>query len=651
MAQARVTSKCAMSPCATESAEAQTFTFTLECGMMASTMKPRQLPHAIRVLRYAWPYKRQVAFAIGALSGLTVFQLIGPWLVAYAIDKGIKPGVVNGHAVANGNVRTLIIAAALITAAAAARGLFQFWQSYTSEWVSQRVAYDLRNDIYNHLQRLSFAYHDKAQTGQVMQRATQDVEGIRMFVSLGFIRLLYVIALLFASLALMLSVDVKLALLSWVFIPPTALVAVRMTTLLRPIWLQVQNLQGELGVRLQENLSGMRVVKAFGREEFESKKFDEEAYRLFTNSYATNRIQAKYSPVLNGVWAMAMVATGWFGAYQILHGQLTPGELSAFMLYLTMLQLPVRAVGWIQMLWARAATSGQRIYDILDAESAVQEKPDAIELTGAKGHVQFEDVSFGYDAISPVLNRVNIDARPGEVVALLGQTGSGKSTVVNLMPRFYDVTGGRILIDDVDIRDLTLASLRRAFGIVQQDVFLFSATIRENIAYGAYGASEEDVVRVAKMARIHDFIETLPDGYDTWVGERGITLSGGQKQRISIARTLLLDPKILVFDDATSSVDTETEYLIQQALAELMKGRTTFVIAQRLRTVKSADQILVLQSGAIVQSGRHEDLINADGPYRTIYDLELRDQEEAYERERERLATAGAGVAAGGGQG
>ena len=248
------------------------------------------------------------------------------------------------------------------------------------------------------------------------------------------------------------------------------------------------------------------------------------------------------------------------------------------------------------------------------------------------GHVRFDHVSFGYDAISPVLRDVTIEAKAGEIVALLGQTGSGKTTVVNLMPRFYDVTGGAITIDGIDIRDATLTSLRRAFGIVQQDVFLFSATIGDNIAYGASGATEEDVVRVAKLARIHDFIQTLPDGYNTWVGERGVTLSGGQKQRVSIARTLLLDPKILVFDDSTSSVDTQTEYDIQQALAELMKGRTTFVIAQRLRTVRSADQILVLKDGQIVEHGRHEELIAQDGLYRQIYDLELRDQEEAFER-------------------
>jgi len=608
---------------------------------MRAQMKKRSIPTPIRLLKYALPYKRRIALTWLAVGGLTTFQLLGPILVRYAIDTGLK---VDENLKPHGSMRTLMIAAGLITAAAAFRGIFQFSQTYLAEWLSQHVAYDIRNDIYDHLQRLSFAYHDKAQTGQIMQRATQDVEGIRMFVNMGVIRLVYVAALLVAALVLMFVTNWQLALLSGVFIPPTAYFAVRMTSTLRPIWIEVQNLQGRVGVVLQENLSGMRVVKAFGREMFERDKFDKEAQDLFVNSFATNRIQAKYSPVLTGVWSLAMVATGWFGARQILNGNLTTGELTQFLLYLTMLQLPVRSLGWINMLWARAQSSGQRIYDILDAESAVTEKPDAVPLTAVKGHVTFEGVSFGYDAISPVLRGVDIDARPGEVVALLGKSGSGKTTVVNLMPRFYDVTGGRIAIDDVDIRDVTLASLRRAFGIVQQDVFLFSATIAENIAYGASEATYDDIVRVAKLARIHEFIESLPDGYDTWVGERGITLSGGQKQRVSIARTLLLDPKILVFDDSTSSVDTETEYLIQQALAELMRGRTTFVIAQRLRTVKSADQILVLRDGQIVQRGRHDELIDEDGPYREIYDVELRDQEEAFQRERERLDHAAEAV-------
>ena len=604
-------------------------------------MAPTKLAIPLRLLRYALPYKRRVFLVWGAVAGLTAFQLAGPWLVQYAIDTGLKIETVNDVEVALGNQRTLMLAAGLIVGAAALRGIFQYFQTFTAEWLAQRCAYDIRNDIYNHLQRLSFAYHDKAQTGQIMQRATQDVEGVRMFISMGAIRLVYITVLLFATLTLMITTNLQLAMISWIFIPITAALAIRFTSQLRPIMLRTQELQGRLGVVLQENLSGMRVVKAFGRERNEQQKFDTDATDLFENSYASNQLQAKYTPLLTGVWSLAMVATAWAGANQIAGGNLTAGELAKFLLYLAMLQLPVRSIGFITMLWARAQSSGQRIYDILDAESAVQEKANAAELTDVRGHVRFEGVAFGYDAISPVLRGVDIDAKPGQVVALLGQTGSGKSTVVNLMPRFYDVTGGRITIDGIDIRDVTLASLRRTFGIVQQDVFLFSATIRENIAYGSPHASHDDVVHVAKLARVHEFIEQLPDGYDTWVGERGITLSGGQKQRISIARTLLLDPKILVFDDSTSSVDTQTEYLIQQALAELMKGRTTFVIAQRLRTVRTADQILVLKGGQIVERGRHEELIARDGLYRQIYDVELRDQEEAYERERKRLETLG----------
>jgi ATP-binding cassette subfamily B protein len=294
------------------------------------------------------------------------------------------------------------------------------------------------------------------------------------------------------------------------------------------------------------------------------------------------------------------------------------------------MQPPVRMLGFMVNVFSRTASAGERIFELIDAESAVQEKPDAVVLTDVRGHVRLEGVSFGYRTGPKVLDRVDVDAQPGEIVALVGPTGSGKSSLVNLMPRFYDVTEGRVLIDGHDVRDLTIASLRDSIGIVQQDVFLFIDTIRENIRYGRTGATDQEVEDAAKAARIHDFIMTLPDGYETWVGERGVTLSGGQKQRISIARTLLLDPAILILDDSTSSVDMETEYLIQQALQDLMKGRTTFVIAQRLRTIRSADQVLVLDRGKVAQRGRHDDLIHEDGIYKRIYDLELKDQEEAF---------------------
>lgn len=584
----------------------------------------------IRLLGFLRPYRRRVFLTWLCVGGASGFAILMPQVIRFAIDRGVqfKDGTAHGH------TRTLVMAAFAVLAAAAARGLFQWGQVYLAEWISQRAAYDIRNAIYDRLQRLSFAYHDKAQTGQIMSRATVDVESVRMFFSMGVLRLIYVVVLLVVVLILMLAMSWKVALVAWAFLPPAALRSIQVTTSLHPIWLKIQELQGRLGTVLQENLSGMRVVKAFSREARESEKFDREAHELFTNAYASTRIQAFNTPLLTGLWMLSMVMTGWVGSREIAAGAMSYGELTSFMFYLTMLQMPVRSLGWIVILFARARSSGERIYEILDAESAVKERPDAIELERPKGHVRFEHVSFAYDTISPVLEDVGLEASPGEMIALLGPTGSGKTTVVNLMPRFYDVTGGRITIDGVDIRDLTLASLRRTFGIVQQDVFLFTASIMDNIAYGAVDASRDRIEEVAKAARLHDFIMSLPDGYDTWVGERGITLSGGQKQRVAIARTLLMDPKILVFDDSTSSVDTETEYLIQQALAELMRGRTTFVIAQRLRTVKTADQILVLQRGRIVERGRHSELIRQGGLYSQIYDLELRDQEEALERVR-----------------
>jgi ABC-type multidrug transport system fused ATPase/permease subunit len=316
----------------------------------------------------------------------------------------------------------------------------------------------------------------------------------------------------------------------------------------------------------------------------------------------------------------------------ITEGNLSAGELIAFLAYLTLMIMPMRMLGFIVQMFARAGASGERIFEILDAESAVTEKPDAKPLENVHGDVTFEGVAFAYDAVSPVLREVTFEAPSGKVIALLGPTGSGKTTIVNLLPRFYDVTAGAIKVDGIDIRDTTLVSLRANIGIIQQDVFMFSATIRDNISYGAVNATYEQIIEAAKIARIHDFIMSLPDGYDTWVGERGVTLSGGQKQRISIARTLLLDPRILILDDSTSSVDTQTEYLIQQALSAVMKGRTTLVIAQRLRTVKNADEILVMKDGTIAERGTHEELIALDGLYREIYDLELRDQEEALKR-------------------
>jgi ABC-type multidrug transport system fused ATPase/permease subunit len=399
---------------------------------------------------------------------------------------------------------------------------------------------------------------------------------------------------------------------------------------MRPLWMKIQENQAVMTQVAEEGLSGIRVVKAFSQEPYESQKFRTTAQAQADLSYQQARYMAQHGPLMTGLSMLQVAVTVGFGSLLIADESLTAGNLITFVLWLSLLQMPIRSLGFVISIGARAVSSSERVFELLDARSAVQEKPGAPELQ-PKGHVRFEHVSFGYNAQNPVVKDVTIDAPPGKVVALLGPTGSGKSTLVNLLPRFYDVTEGTITIDGVDIRDVTLDSLRKSIGIVQQDVFLFLGTIRDNIAYGNPDATQEQVENAAKAARIHEFIVSLPYGYDEWVGENGVTLSGGQKQRMAIARTLLLDPRILIFDDSTSSVDSQTEYLIQQALEELMKGRTTFVIAQRLRTVRDADEIIVLDKGHVVQRGTHDELHQQPGLYRNIYELEIKVREEGYD--------------------
>ena len=596
--------------------------------------KARTMAVYIRIYSLVMVYKKRLSVALLCVFGASAFLLISPRLLSWAIDFGIKTKHVS-------YLPILLMAALAILGAAAFRSLSTYGQQYLGQWLGQHVAYDLRNSIYNRVQRLSFAFHDKNQTGQIMSRATQDVEAVQQFVQMGVLRAIYFAVVMTGTLILMLISDWRLGIVIIPFLIAIAVSSGTFSTLLRITWTRVQNGLARLTIVLQENLSGARVVKSFGREDLEIAKFNKEAEALFRDSYDSTRLQSISVPTMAGIWMLAMAAVIWFGGHEIAAGRLTQGELAGFALYLTLLQQPLRSLGMIINSTARAHSAARRIFEILDSESAVKESPNASELDKVTGHVCFEDVCFGYNNVSPVLQNIDIDAKPGQVIALLGPTGSGKTTVVNLLPRFYDVTKGRITIDGKNIQESTLASLRRCMAIVQQEVFLFSGTVRENISYGVPRATQEQIEHAAKAALIHDFVMTLPQGYDTWVGERGVTLSGGQKQRISIARTLLLDPAILVLDDSTSSVDTETEYLIQLALQEVMKGRTTFVIAQRLRTIKMADQILILNRGKIVERGRHEELLLQNGFYRRIYDLELRDQEEALSNIRGKIQSGG----------
>jgi len=586
----------------------------------------------LRLYKLILKYWKRVALAWLCVFGAAGFQLISPQLVSWAIDQGIIKAQTQPY--------LLVIAAAAIFVAAAFRSVSQYGRQFLGQVLGQNAAYDLRNSIYNRLQHLSFAYHDSHQTGQLMSRATQDVEAVQQFVQMGVLQAVYLLVFFIGALTMMFVSNWRLALVSLPFLLVIGLSSGFFSNKLRKVWYRVQNGLARLTIVLQENLSGARVVKSFGREGLETQKFNQEAEMLFNDSYESTRVQSLSVPSMTGIWMLGMAVMIWFGGKEIASGRLTAGELAGFALYLTLLQQPFRMLGNVINVTARAYSAGQRIFEILDAESAVKALLHAAELQEVVGHVCFENVSFGYNRLSPVLSGINIDAKPGQVIALLGPTGSGKTTVVNLLPRFYDVSEGRITIDGKDIRDVTLASLRRCMTIVQQEVFLFTGTIRDNISYGIPDATQQQIEQAARTARIHDFIvNNMEQGYDTWVGERGSTLSGGQKQRVAMARTLLLDPPILVLDDSTSAVDTETEYLIQQALHEVMKGRTTFVIAQRLRTVKMADQIIVLNRGKIVEQGRHEDLLKIDGFYRRIYDLELRDQEEALNETRLELGS------------
>jgi len=566
-----------------------------------------------RCFDYLRPYRPMVVGIYLTMFLINVSNVIVPQLLRWGIDAGIYGGNLNWLGWATG----LLLILRLI------QGYITFLQGKWSEVTSQNVAYDLRNEILQKLAALSFSFHDHTEAGQILTRAMQDVERIRFLTGRAVLRIVEGIVLILLTALVLLWMNWQLALLILLTLPPLVHRAYHYGRLFRPLSFKIQDQLGQLTTQLEQNLRGARIVKAFAQETAEMNRFEVENNKWFELSQQSVRVQAANTPLLDLIANLGTVAILWYGGRLVMGGELTLGELVAFTTYLAMLLGPIRNMGRIIPMLAIAASAGERIFAILDTAEEVADAPNAQPMPRLRGRVQFEHVFFGYQPDHPILHDITFTAEPGQIVALMGATGSGKSTLINLIARFYEPTRGRITLDGQDSQMTTINSLRRQIGFVMQDTLLFATNVRDNIAFGNPQATDEAIIQAAKDAQAHDFIMAMPDGYASRVGERGVTLSGGQKQRLSIARALLTDPRLLILDDATASVDTQTEQLIQQALERLMRGRTTFIIAHRLSTVQRADLILLLENGRLTAQGRHEELLLSSALYRQIYELQM----------------------------
>jgi ATP-binding cassette, subfamily B, multidrug efflux pump len=543
-------------------------------------------------------------------------NLATPLLIGRAIDEGIGPR----------RLGVIFVVVGWLVGLALARAVFTFLQGYLAERASQGVAYDLRDALFERIERLSFSYYDRVQTGQLVTRLTSDVEQIRTFAGSGVVQLANAVVMLVGTTVLLLYLDWQLALVALAIVPVIVVLLVRFVGRIRPLFTEVQQTLGRLNTVLQEDLQGVRVIRAFAREDYETARYASVNEELLQKNLTTVRVFSNNFPFVFLFANLGTLAIIWFGGWQVIGGRLSIGDLVAFNTLLGFMLFPILTIGFLSASISRAGASSQRVFDVLDAPLDVEDAPDASILLPLSCRVDFDNVSFRYPGSTrDILNGVSFTARPGQTVAILGTTGSGKSTLVNLIPRFYDVTGGAVRLDGNDVRDVTLSSLRSQIGIVLQETRLFSGTVRDNVAFGKPDATDEEVVAAAEAAQAGEFIRRLTEGYDTVIGERGIGLSGGQRQRIAIARALLIDPRLLILDDSTSAVDAETEAAIQETLDRLMREehRTVFVIAQRVSTVRDADLILVLDEGRIAASGTHEELLQESELYNEILGSQL----------------------------
>lgn len=564
------------------------------------------------------PYFSKILLAALFLFLLTAIDMILPEVIRQIIDIGLM----------GGQTQFVFGAAGFLIGIGILRAGVGFGNRYTSEWLAHHIAFDLRNRLYDHIQRMPFSFHDHTQSGQLISRCIEDVRSLQNFTGSGMIELTRVLILMVGVIIILITTHPLLALIALLPLVPLTVMTTRFGRRVGRMFLEVDNALGELSARLQENVTGVQVVRAFAREKHEISRFDSANREVYHRQVRVVQEMSRVMPTSTLLVSLSTILILWFGGNMVINGQLTLGELVAFNTYVMMLSGPAQQISWLVNSAGETTAGLQRTFEVLDAPPEIRSRPNAVVVSPLKGQVSFENVTFRYHGEKiHALYDVDVTVEPNQIVALVGPTGSGKTTLVNLIPRFYDASKGRVLIDGHDVRDMELKSMRSQIGIVLQTSLLFSATIQENIAYGRPDATLDQVIAAAKAAQAHDFILEMTDGYNTRVGERGITLSGGQRQRVAIARAILMDPRILILDDSTSSVDTQTEHLIQEALGRLMHGRTTFVIAQRLSTVRRADLILVLDKGRIVQRGTHAQLLGQEGLYRHIYDLQLRDQE------------------------
>ncbi|MCC7117626.1 MAG: ABC transporter ATP-binding protein [Anaerolineales bacterium] len=583
------------------------------------------MKNLIRISAFLKPYTRQVILTLLTLLALTGLNLLVPRIIQSVVDLGLTAG----------DTAYLIRAALILLGVGLLSAVLGVWNRYLSEWVAARVGYDLRNRMYDHIQYLPFTYHDHAQSGQLISRCIEDVRAIEKFAGSSIAELVRFVFLSLGILAMMFSVNVRLALIALLPMIPLIWMTASFGTKIGKLFFDVDQAVGEVSNRLQENVTGVQVVRAFAQEEYEIKRFEAANQDVFIKWIYVIDEWAKIMPTSNWFTTLGTILILFFGGQMAIDGVLTVGTVVAFNAYILMMAEPAQALTGLVNAGGEAAAGAQRVFEILDTEPAIRSGQAALNGSTLNGAVEFKNISLKYqDERKASLSKINLQVQPNQVVALIGATGSGKTSLVNLIPRFYDVTDGALLVDGNDVRALDLTSLRRQIGIVLQTSLLFSDTIKANIAYGRPDASDAEIFAAAKAAQAHEFITGFTHGYETIVGERGVTLSGGQRQRVAIARALLMNPRILILDDSLSSVDTQTEQLIQAALDTLMEGRTTFVIAHRLSTVRRADLILVMDKGQIVEQGAHEELLAKNGLYKEIHDLQLT-QSGAFVEERQ----------------